>query len=217
MISLRHQCIFVEIPKTGSTSIRRILGAPQVPHLDIWEIRRLMMSQLSDDKLRTERLRAGFYSLLPVDQRRRLGLSRFERFFKFGFVRNPWDRIVSLYSRQEGDQSHRAQSFTEFVRGIRYSSATCIHPSPHVNQLDRLVDPSGHLAVDYIGRFETLERDWRHICGRIGIADLPLPVTKKNKNKSDHYSSFYTDETRHIVAERFRADIEFFAYEFEQV
>ena len=188
-----------------------------MPHLNIWEIRRLMMSRLTDSKLRSDRFRCGLYGVLPARERRRRGLSRFEGYFKFGFVRNPWDRVVSLYLRREGDQVHRSKSFEEFVKTIRYSSATCLHPSPHVNQLDWLVDPSGRVVVDYIGRFETLQQDWNNICATLGIASRDLPVKKQNHVARDHYSKFYTRETADLIADRFRADIDFFGYEFEWV
>jgi hypothetical protein len=72
MISDQFKCIFVAVPKTGSTSIRAILGSPPKPHLNIWQI-------------------AGL-----VDER------KFDTYYKFGFVRNPWDRAVSRYEHKEG-------------------------------------------------------------------------------------------------------------------
>ena len=214
MISIQHQCIFVEVPKTGSTSIRRILGSPNVPHLSCWEIRRLMLSELDDAKKAS--IGRGFYRLLPQVTRRRLGGERFDSFYKFGFVRNPWDRVVSLYMRNEGIQSRHDQTFEQFVRKLRYSSATCIHPSPQVNQLDWFIDPSGNVIADYIGKFETLDQDWAIIRQKLR-GDLPetLSRAKANPHKVRHYSLYYTDETRSIVADRFRLDIEYFDYQFE--
>ena len=84
-----------------------------------------------------------------------------------------------------------------------------------MNQLDWFLDPSGRVIADYIGN-ETLEEDWTIVKQRLR-GDLPetLSCAKKNPNKLRHYSLFYTDETRSIVADRFRLDIEYFDYHFE--
>src|SRR5467141_3166832 len=42
VISHEHKCIFVEVPKTGSTSVRAILGKAWKPHLNLWQIKNHM-------------------------------------------------------------------------------------------------------------------------------------------------------------------------------
>ena len=183
LISQRYKCIFVEVPKTGSTSIRHILGHPPKPHMNIHQI-----SQEIDPHT-------------------------FNSYFKFGFVRNPWDRAVSLYERREGIQMRDRMSFDEFVRWMKFASSTCIHPVPHRYQLDWFVNPSGDLQIDYIGRFETLDRDWDHIRTRLGIPDT-LPNVNSRENKRD-YREYYTPDLASIIRERFAVDIEYFRYSFD--
>ena len=67
MINHDLKCIFVEVPKTGTTSISSIIGKPAKPHLTIVEIQNQVTKQQIDE------------------------------YFKFAFVRNPWDRALSLY------------------------------------------------------------------------------------------------------------------------
>mgnify|MGYP006274252899 CR=1 FL=1 len=211
MISHRHRCIFVEIPKTGSTSVRAVIGKSAEPHLDICELRREMTRRLRHTETGGRLINAA-YGLTPEAWRRRRAERAFHDYFKFAFVRNPWDRVVSLYHRQEGERVRDEMSFDDFARTIRYSSATSPQGSPHVNQLDYLVDPSGHRLVDFVGRFERLDEDWATVAERLG---LPPALPHKRKTDRDKpYTDYYTDETRAIIAERFAVDVEAFGYRF---
>ena len=97
MISHKHKCIFVEVPKTGSTSVRAILGKAWKPHLNLWQIKQLMEASWTEFGGRKNRIMAALYLFVPEERRRETGRKQFESYFKFGFVRNPWDRVVSLY------------------------------------------------------------------------------------------------------------------------
>lgn len=212
MISHSYRCIFVEIPKTGSTSIKALIGHPPKSHLNICQIQYNMMHNWTHYGGRKNRILASLYLLLPEKKRNEIGIKQFETYFKFGFVRNPWDRVVSLYLRKQGLQMSEKMSFDEFVQWIQYSSSTCIHPVPHVNQLDWLVDPHGNVLVDFIGRFERLNDDWNIISEKLKIRkDLP----HKNSNpRQKHYTEYYTRKTRTVIEGKFKRDIEFFEYEF---
>lgn len=208
MISEKHKCIFIEVPKTASTSIRHILGHPRKPHLDVLQTRQELESLLHlsylydrpDEVWDPQKVRA-------------LADSIFRQYFKFGFVRDPWDRTVSLYERQEGIQLSKRMSFEEFVSWITYSSDTCIHPTRHKNQLDWFTDRNGTILVDFIGRFERLEEDWKKVCEQLGI-EASLPHANKSNVQRRHYTEYYSKKTRDIIAEKFRVDIEHFGYEF---
>src|SRR5256886_12135357 len=105
------------------------------------------------------------YLYLTRSRKRRIeiGDRQFNAYFKFGFVRNPWDRVVSLYERTEPLQMKDKMTFDEFVDWIQYSSSTCIHSSPHRYQLDWFVDPNGNVLADFIGKFERLDEDWAFV------------------------------------------------------
>src|SRR5438105_11479918 len=115
MISHHYKCIFVAVAKTGSTSVRRILGRAIKPHLSLSEIRRLMESYWVIRGGRKDRIMEWLYLMLPAERRKERGRQQFESYFKFGFVRNPWGRVVSLYERNEAVQMRRQMSFEEFV------------------------------------------------------------------------------------------------------
>jgi hypothetical protein len=208
MISTEYKCIFIEVPKTGSTSIRQILGHPRKPHLNILQTKYEFVSILRLDYL-YERPDDLWDPGKPIE----LAESLFEQYFKFGFVRNPWDRTVALYERREGVQASKQMTFDEFVDRIEYSSDTCIHPTRHKNQLDWLSDENGNVLVDFVGRFERLQDDWKTVCDRLGI-DETLPHANKNPERAKHYTEYYTEETQQIIAEKFKVDIDYFGYEF---
>ncbi len=200
------------MPKTGSTSIRAILGKAWRPHLDLVEMRRLLENYWTGFGGRTNRWRAALYLLGSEEKRRARGRRQFEEYFKFGFVRNPWDRVVSLYERREAEQSRAQKSFEDFVRWIQFSSSTCPHSSPHRYQLDWFVDANGNVLADFIGRFEKLEADWQFVAGKLGI-NAQLPHERANP-RARHYTEYYNAETQRLIGEKFRVDIEFFGYEF---
>ncbi len=212
VISHKYKCIFVEVPKTGSTSVRAILGKAWKPHLNLWEIKNYMESNWSHYGGRTNRIVAGLYLLLPQERRMEIGRKQFESYFKFGFVRNPWDRVVSLYERAEALQLKDKMSFEEFVDWIQYSSSTCVHSSPHRYQLDWFVDANGNVLADFIGKFERLDEDWAFVGQKLGISER-LPHRRANP-RARHYTEYYTPRTRDVIATRFKVDIERFGYEF---
>jgi hypothetical protein len=213
MISHKHKCIFVEVPKTGSSSIRDIIGASPQPHLNICQMQYNLGHYWTRYGGVANRLISAGYLLLPEKWRKESGQRMFASYFKFGFVRNPWDRAVSLYLRKEGLQMRDQLTFAEFVGWMKYSSSTCVHPVPHANQLDWLVDPHGNVLVDFIGRFENLQNDWATIASKLGVSQA-LPHQRKNPGREKPYTEYYSEETRQIIAERFKVDIAYFGYEF---
>lgn len=213
MISPLYKCIFIEVPKTGSTSIRDIVGFSKKPHLDISELKSEMqehVSWLSHSK----GIKSKIYNALPKSVKSIYGTYLFNTYYKFGFVRNPWSRVVSLYLRNEGIQMKDKLSFEEFVNWIQNSSDTCIHPSTKKNQLDWFTDREGNVLVDFIGKFENLESDWDIISKKLGI-NKKLPHKNNTNSNTKHYSEFYTEETRDIIHNKFKVDIEYFGYTFE--
>ena len=78
-------------------------------------------------------------------------------------------------------------------------------------------DDSGDISVDFIGRFESLDDDWRLLCDVIGVK-LSLPHEMVGpvdvSELRGRYRDYYDEETRRLVARRYERDIDAFGYEF---
>ena len=145
-------------------------------------------------------------------------------YFSFTFVRNPWSRLVSTWKDKcfsdttsvvyKEMYSPYRNSFKDFI--FTLSEDPDKFYATWEGIIDRHVRPYIDLCplndIDFIGRFENLQHDFNTVCDKIGIPEKKLP--HKNKTKHKHYTEYYDDETRQIVAERYAKDIEYFGYEF---
>ncbi len=162
----------------------------------------------------------GHVNVLQLIERRTVARDYFENAFKFGFVRNPFDRLVSLFHYLRtlgGDGVPEDMSFEEFCGKVDRGEHLPVGLYNHkgLNQcnpmVDWLTDPHGKSIADFVGRFETLHDDFRKVCDVIGIGnDLP------HENRTDHrpYRHYYTENSRAIVERVYRQDLDTFGYEF---
>lgn len=151
-------------------------------------------------------------------------------YFKFTFVRNPWDRMVSCYHLpvdisgrySTGDQpsghnlpkrlTPQAMSFEDFISKGAWDENGDPY-NRHWLNCSKFIHNFDESWVDFVGKFETLEDDWKYIRKTIGI-DYDLPHMNKRRGSKKDYRSYYNDKTRSIVADKFKDDIDMFGYEF---
>lgn len=137
--------------------------------------------------------------------------------FKFAFVRNPWDRVVSQYHHRLGVNQQNIRSkgitFNDWVIEVYHKKNTEYRNfnSMFLPQKDWLSDMNGNIIVDYIGRFENLDEDLEFIKNKLGI-EKSTPHLRASKRAK--YQEYYNKETRDIVAQYFSKDIEHFNYSF---
>ena len=156
---------------------------------------------------------------------------------RFAVVRNPWDRLVSAWSfarrgfslvepgsepsagsvaririrREEQYQVPEFESFERFVRD--WLAQRDVHRLDGVfrPQVDYVRDPVGAMPLDFLGRFEQLDRTAAWLSETTGRR-LDLP--RLNASKRGAYRSHYTPELARLVGEIYAQDIATFGYEY---
>lgn len=139
-----------------------------------------------------------------------VGKKKFDKYFKFTVVRNPWDRMVSMYHyRLSRKQIPQDTSFNFFVENFR---TVFKHGRLNSSQAKYIYNENEELLVDYVGRFECLQQTWKEICKKIDLENIALPHLKGSSHK--HYRNYYDNKTKQLVARYFDDDIELFRYSF---
>ena len=143
----------------------------------------------------------------------RLGQEKFDSYFSFAFVRNPWDWQVSLFTfmrKYSGHPQHNLiMSFADFDEYIRWRCKWEVR-----YQKDFVYSVNGKQLVDFIGKYEHLKDDFSYVCLRCGIqADLP----ELNVSKALPYQNYYTPDTVELVRQTFAQDILAFDYDFGKI
>jgi hypothetical protein len=204
MINHTLRCLYVHIPKTAGNSINRVFGLSWENHKDLQR----------------------YAAELPPDV---LG-----SYFKFAIVRNPWDRLFSDYNYQRKksrardsklflhDDAGRRRNFREWVRAAlgdphRYEPGQWggeVSPGLHrwSPQLD-WITIDGRPRLDFVARMEHLPEDFAAICQALKMPAMRLP--RRNRRWHGHYSWYYDDATRELVADYYARDIAVFGYRFE--
>lgn len=190
-----YQCIFVHIPKTGGISLKKSLFgySSPLPHLSVRD-----------------------YKVI-------FGQTTYKNYFKFSFVRNPWDKILSAYiylkmgrctTRDKEWADMNLGSYKDFESFVKsWVNPKNIHTYVHfVPQYRFICDRNLVPEVDFVGHFENFEKDFKDIQEILGLHSQLQHLNKSNRARN--YQDYYTQETREIIAHVYRRDIEIFGYNF---
>jgi hypothetical protein len=208
IVSHRHRFVFAAVPKTGTHSVRQALreqlGDEDVEQVGLFVDKRFPWRDLAA-------IRHGHLSLRQV--RPYLGEEAFSGYFKFAFVRNPFDRFVSYcaFMLRGGDVFQRQPR--EAMRHFLFVEP----PEQHIlfqPQASLLVGEDGAtLLTDRVGRVEDMQGSYDAICAGIGIPSRPLD--RVNGSSRGDYRSYYDQALIDGVAARYAQDLELFGYTFE--
>jgi len=140
-------------------------------------------------------------------------MKKYNDYFSFTFVRNPFDLIVSLYFYIRQSKSHKyhmiamGMEFPEFVSWY-------LGTKPE-RQLDFLCgESSRELIVNYVGKYESLSEDLLFLKERLGLQHLQVAHKNKSIKKTNNYQEYYDNQTKKIVQEYFKDDLARFGYSF---
>jgi len=194
-INHEYQSIFVHIPKNAGVSIETVLFNEKVGH-------KKLIAFKAHDK------------------------NKFFKYFKFSFVRHPWDRLVSaFYFLKQGgrNSTDRAWSqehlsliptFEDFVLRLESNRfARQIMKWQHFRpQISYITDENNHIALDYMGRVENLEKDLRAIATKLNLSSFEVPHINKS-SKSENDRNYVRDcRLNKIVEKRYKEDFERLGY-----
>lgn len=200
IISDSHKLLFVHVQKTGGVTLTNLLK-----------------SQLDDVRSNDKRH-------VPL-QRILTKEPDLADYWIFGFVRNPWDRMVSWWSMIENWKAYSERKgidiedrWNEFWRTSStyrdfeqfVMEGTEAFPRLRRPQIDYL--RTGTRTADFIGRTERLDDDSRFALEHFGLSTEGL--SHDNKSKRTGYRDYYNATTRAKVAELFAKDVRTFDYEF---
>ena len=208
IVSYEHNFIFVHIFRTAGRSFTKALkqkGLEEIPgqthrHHTALEIKALVGDECWNES------------------------------FTFAVIRNPWERLLSQYlyhnqtirqfkarhgqkptkvARRTQRNMRKFRNFDAFIHWFAMKEEVNEWTRHKLTQSEFLFDDSGEQLVDYIMRFENLEPDTRVLEEKLGF-EIDLPFINYQPHR--HYSEYYTDETRDIVADVCRHEIEQFGY-----
>jgi len=186
IISHRHNYLFVELPRTGSSAVGK----------------ELMLNYDAERILRNHATYRDFLQQASEDEK---------KYFVFSSVRNPLDKILSLYFKYKFD--HRKYDDPRiYQRGNPFIARLMMSQYRYVKKNDASFEDFfrryyhlpyndwsslDHDKMDFVIRFEHLSQDFEKALLRIGLAPVrSLPVTNKTARRSSDFWSYYDSGIR---------------------
>lgn len=206
IISHSHRFIFIHIYKVAGTSIKDVLSSYDSHHLGEAPFYNRFVNKF----VRKQHLLSrDFPSHIKARElKEMIPANIYQRYFKFVFVRNPFDWQVSLYHYMLENRDHwqystiKSMSFEEYINW-RVSEDLYY-------QSDFILDNSGRVIVDYIGKLESIQDDFKKIREIMNLENLSIP----HKNVSNHkkYQEYYNENTKKLILKNFEKDFDLLGY-----
>jgi len=135
----------------------------------------------------------------------------YEHDFVFSFIRNPFDRLASMYRYRYGKDQHRLKkdkvSFYEW-----FHLAVMKHELPYYNNPILFLPAiewlliDGQISADFIGKVETFNEDWKVIAKLLKIDKGPIQLNKSDSSIPTPYDY----DMKQFVRIRYKHDLKFY-------
>ena len=205
---------YLPVYKVASTSLRNLFCQRQAAGL----FSHTHGTELTDYKKQVERR---IRKSTGVSGLRRLR----KKYFLFAFVRNPITRLYSCYLdkvTKSGAQGRRFwmgrygidpdMSFESFAKHIAQIPDT--EADPHFRSQHFLIYHENECLVDFVGKFENLNRDWQRLAQKTGLVESP-GISRSTGAGNGLDKLPLSREAAGIIARRYQQDIELFGYQQE--
>ncbi len=188
--------IFIHIPKTAGSLIRKNIINSEGTHL---------IQKHKPDK-----------PILDLDNK------KFDDFFIFTSIRNPWDRLISAFFHLLDPDADISDEYRELIKKFKDNFELFVKELEHDPELQNIIylkpqiywlKKYGKRKIDFIIRYEHLLEDLQKLSK---IININFEITKKiNAGKHKHYSEYYDEVTKKIVEKIYEEDIKILGYKFE--
>ena len=198
LVSDSHKFILFHYPKTGGSSMTEVLGPYLTPSFKSPEVKFMgWQAKHHYDSVQHSSIINCMYAA-----ENQAGVPRYPKeYFKASFVRNPYSLVVSAWDGK--------MSFQDFVTKV-LPIGKVFMKEYFWTQHQYLSDDRGNILVDFIGRYEHLEKEWEKFCY---LTRLPkLKLTNLNTSDKGDYRQYYNEQTYRIVNKIFKNDFNFFKY-----
>ena len=223
--SLQKKLLFIHVPKNAGTSIRANLNKaiPDMQDFDTIYTTWRKSNNVPRDQAYANHFPFWRIQELLKDTGENIPI---EDMTSFMVMRNPWERMVSLYRHRlrklDWDYENKARNTELDKKVARAGFVPWLLQTPHPgdavltrqSQLAWGFNLAGELCVDKIFTIENLKKHYPDFMGPMGITVPPLGVSNVGDGVSKDYRAQYNDAAVAHIEKFFKSDIEAFGYKF---